>query len=167
MNEERLPSPDHFYLEAARGWLMLGNAVEALHEIGGLSPQFAEHPDVLEVAWQIHARDKKWLECLEIGRKLTEIAPARGFGWIHFANTLYFLGRTQEAYDTLKPKLGLFPKNESLPYNLACYACQLGRHDEARDWLEKAMALGQKAQVKEYALQDPDLTPIREHILKA
>jgi hypothetical protein len=45
-------------------------------------------------------------------------------------------------------------------YNLACYACQLGNLKEARQWLEKAFAIGDSKQLKLMALDDPDLEPL-------
>jgi len=49
-------------------------------------------------------------------------------------------------------------------YNLACYSCQLGRLDEARDWLKKAIALVGADTIKEMAATDPDLEPLRAEI---
>jgi tetratricopeptide (TPR) repeat protein len=66
---------------------------------------------------------------------------------------------TQEAYDLLLPAQDKFPKNLTVPYNLACYCSQLNRLDEARDWFKKAMAINEQA-VKKMAIDDPDLKPL-------
>jgi hypothetical protein len=47
----------------------------------------------------------------------------------------------------------------NIPYNLACYACQLGKHEEAWEWLEDTFDLGNSKTVKLMALEDPDLEP--------
>ena len=53
-----------------------------------------------------------------------------------------------------------------IPYNLACYACQLGNLKEARQSLEKAFALGDSKQLKLMALDDPNLEPLWKEIGK-
>jgi hypothetical protein len=58
------------------------------------------------------------------------------------------------------PAAVLFPNEWIIRYNLACYACQLGNHQEAWKWLEIAFNLGDANQVKLMALDDPDLEPI-------
>jgi hypothetical protein len=45
-------------------------------------------------------------------------------------------------------------------YNLACYECQLGRLELAKEWLEKAFKLGDAKKMKLAALDDPDLEPL-------
>ena len=42
-------------------------------------------------------------------------------------------------------------------YNLACYECQLGRLEQAKNWLEKAFKLGDPKKIRLMALHDPDL----------
>jgi len=51
-----------------------------------------------------------------------------------------------------------------IAFNLACYACQLGRLEEAREWLRKAMDLGDEKEIKTRALDDPDLEPLWANI---
>ena len=55
-----------------------------------------------------------------------------------------------------------FPHDEAIPYNLACYQCQSGNLSEAREWLERALKLGDSKRVKQMAINDPDLTPLWE-----
>ena len=50
-----------------------------------------------------------------------------------------------------------FPRSWIIPYDLACYACQLKRVEEGRGWLKKAFRLGDPKEVKLLALADPDL----------
>ena len=47
--------PDSHHLEAAKGWLELGNPEEAFEELGLIEPQLRGHPDVLELCWRIYA----------------------------------------------------------------------------------------------------------------
>jgi hypothetical protein len=57
-----------------------------------------------------------------------------------------------------------FPKEPTVPYNLACYVCQQGRLDEARQWLERAVKIAGKEKIKFMALNDDDLQPLWEEI---
>jgi hypothetical protein len=49
-----------------------------------------------------------------------------------------------------------------IAYNLACYACQLGRAQESRTWLKRALELGKPEQINRMAAKDPDLQPLFE-----
>ena len=49
-------------------------------------------------------------------------------------------------------------------FNLACYASQLRKLEEAMMWLEKAMALAGKKEICGMALADSDLEPLRDKI---
>ena len=68
--------------------------------------------------------------------------------------------RTEEAWNALLPVATSFPSDPTIPYNLACYAAQLGRLPEARDWLAQAFRLGNAKELKLRALEDPDLAPL-------
>jgi hypothetical protein len=49
-------------------------------------------------------------------------------------------------------------------YNLACYACQLGHLQEAREWLRRAIAIENAESIKAMALRDADLRPLWNEI---
>ena len=163
-----LEPPDSFYLNAAIGWLGLQNRVEARLELERISAGKREHPDVLEVDWVIHAEAREWSEGLRVARLLVKKAPKRATGWLHQS---YALRRASEgglkaAWDALLPAVAKFPKEATIPYNLACYACQLGRMDEAKAWFDRAIHVGGKKSIKEMALADADLEPLWPDILK-
>jgi hypothetical protein len=66
-----LTPPDSHYLLAAQGWLELGDHLEADKELDEITPELRVHPDVLEIRWQIYAKEKKWLACLDIGLRVS------------------------------------------------------------------------------------------------
>ena len=69
------------------------------------------------------------------------------------------------AWAALRPAFEKFPTEEIVPYNLACYAAQFGRLEEAWEWLHKAMAAaGDIKLIKDRALADADLKPLWERI---
>ena len=51
-----------------------------------------------------------------------------------------------------------------IPYNLACYACQLGDLLGDQSWLERAAKKNGFRPLKQMALEDPDLRPLWEFI---
>jgi tetratricopeptide (TPR) repeat protein len=155
-----LSPKDNRHLLAAQGWLELGNLGEANTELENISPEMQSHPDVLGLRWGICALAQDWSGCVDIGKALTQLAPERPVSWIHLAYALHELKRTQEAFDVLAPMVQKFPTVETIPYNLACYTCQLGRLAEARDWLAQAIDLGNEKEIKLRALEDPDLAPL-------
>jgi hypothetical protein len=70
------------------------------------------------------------------------------------------LKRTAEAWDTLHPIAAQFPQDFLIRYNLACYACQLGRATIAWEWLQQAAAIAGRAVIRQMAQDDPDLAPL-------
>ena len=152
--------PDSLYLSAAEGWLELGNSSEALEELARISPGVREHPDVLEVRWQIAIKRRDWTEGLAIAERLCHLAPESPFGWIHRSYCLHELKRTQQAWDSLLPLAETFPQEWLIRYNLACYACQLGRIPEANEWLMRAIEVGDALKINRLAAEDPDLKPL-------
>lgn len=164
---DALELPDFHRLNAAIGWLELGNAREADLELQKLSPPARTHPDVLEARWAVLAELKKWDEALPVARMLLQSAPERPGGWLHQAYALRRAqdGSLEKAWDALRPAANKFPKDSLIPYNLACYAAQMGRPDDAWEWLHRAMeAAGDVANIKAMALADPDLELLRERI---
>jgi len=152
-----LPPPNCHFLDAAVGWLELGNPAEALNELAQIECELAVEPQVLEVKWQVLARSDKWDMYLPVAQAFCQAAPGLPQPWLHHAVSLYRLNRTEEAWNLLLPMAKKFPKSWVIPYDLACYACQLEQLDDGRRWLRKACRLGDGKEVKVLALADPDL----------
>jgi len=155
-----LPFPDRRHLEAAEGWLELGNWHEANEELEGIASQLRAHPDVLRMRVEVYSAAKKWDYAAEIANTLSRLLPDDSFGHIRLAFSLHALKRTKEAFDALLPVADKFPDLWVIPYNLACYTCQLGRLDEARLWFDRALTVGDAKEIKLSALDDADLAPL-------
>ena len=54
----------------------------------------------------------------------------------------------------------LFPDDDIIQYNLACYCAQLGPPDAAQAHLDKSYEFGDAKQIKLMALDDDDLKPL-------
>jgi tetratricopeptide (TPR) repeat protein len=162
----KLEPPDTHYLLAAVGWLELGNPAEARAELAQVSPAQQEHPDVLEVRWSLSAEQGRWEEALKVSRSQLRCAPKRSSGWLHQAYALRRVpdGSVQKAWDALLPAFDKFPKELTIPFNLSCYACQMRQLDTARDWLQRAIAIGGKEKIQQMALKDSDLELLWDEI---
>jgi hypothetical protein len=51
-----------------------------------------------------------------------------------------------------------------IPYNLACYACQMGQLATSRKWLQRALRSDKNDAIRKMAIQDEDLKPLRDEI---
>ena len=168
----KLEPPDAFALSAALGWLELGNPKEALVELGHVTPANQNHPGVLEIRWAAHAELKDWESALVAAREHVRVAPDLASGWLHQAYSLRRApgGGLSLAWEALLPAAEKFGAEPTIPFNLACYACQMNQLDEARKWLQRAMKVGQPADIIRMALADEDLKPlwpeIRRHQTK-
>jgi tetratricopeptide (TPR) repeat protein len=154
-----LEPPDSFHLSAAIGWLELGNPLEAKIELERIAPELQSRADVLEVRWQAAAAAHQWEACQIVAVALMQHAPDRLTAWIYraYARRRVDGGGLQAAWDALRPAIEKFPEESIIPYNLACYACQLGNLEDAWAWLERSLAIGDRVQIKALALADPDL----------
>jgi hypothetical protein len=153
-----LASEDVHHIQAAEGWLGLGNPAEAVLELEKIKAENREHPAVMVIRCSVHYAAKNWPLVFELANTLTSVAPGDPFGWLNRSHALHFMGRTQEAWDGLLPMAGKFKKLYAVPYDLACYAAVLGQLETAREWLEKAFSVTKEpAKLKLHAREDPDL----------
>lgn len=164
---ETLEMSDIHALRAVTGWLELGNTAEAELELAAIPARRRQHPDVLETEWMVAAASRNWPRGLAVAELLVTVAPDRVNGWIHRAFSARRapgggLGRAREL---LLEAVERFPEESIIPYNLACYAAQLGDLDDARRRLETAcQQAGSKARIQSMALADEDLLPLRAEI---
>lgn len=158
--------PDSHCLLAASGWLELGCPTEALAELESLSESNRHHPDALELSWLVHAELRNWVEALAVATKLVTVAPERPAGWLHRAYAIRRVpeGGLQRAWELLLPAFERFPKETLIPYNLSCYACQMGQLEESRKWLRLALRIGDPKSIKRMALSDDDLRSLWSEI---
>src|SRR5262249_20621074 len=118
-----------------------------------------------EMRWQIFTKELKWDAAKEVARAIVEQMPEEAAGWLHlsYATRRATGGGVAAAWDVLYPIATKFPRVPLISYNLACYACQLGQLDLAREWLQKALDI-EFARYKGMALQDSDLKPLWKDI---
>ena len=160
MKPTDFPHPNNLHLEAAEGWLELGNYLEANEELEQITPQLRAHPAVLEIRYKIYAKAGRLEMAAEVAKGMSVLMPENPWGPFHLAYCLHELKRTQEAYDTLIPVVDNYPSEWLMLFNLACYSCRLGKLKEALQWIGKAIDVAGKKDVRQQALDDPDLEPL-------
>lgn len=142
----------------------LGNLVEARRELEQIALAQQRHPDAIEVTWKLCGEEEDWSAALTAAEELVTVAPGRLSGWIDQSYALHELRRTDEAYARLRTVVEKFPEEFVIPYNLACYLCQLGQTDEALRWLSCAVAVADQKTIRVMAANDPDLESMREQV---
>lgn len=147
-------------MEAAEGWLARGEWPKASAALRRIAPWKRALPDVLRAHWHVLAAADKWRPAVRIARALAAVWPGVPLGWINQAHALHQLRCTRRAKGVLLSVVEQFPDEFVIPYRLACYECRLGNRREAWVWLEKARAIGGAKEVREMALEDPDLEPL-------
>ncbi|TAK95825.1 MAG: tetratricopeptide repeat protein [Verrucomicrobia bacterium] len=165
---KKLGPPDSHHLDAAIGWLGLGAEADAIEELDRISKSKQNHPDVLDLRWTICAQHEDWAQALLIAQTLVQLAPRRASSWLHYAYALRRVpeGGLEKARAILQPAAEKFPEEPIIPFNLACYACQMRKPEAALEWLRRALDLGGKSRIKAMALQDGDLKPLWPEIEK-
>lgn len=162
-----LEPPDCFHLDAALGWLGLGNWQEANAELEKIAPSLRSHPDVLLAQAEAYNKAGQWDEAAELAQKVVVLLPKEAGVWILWA---YATRRAAKGGGMAKAKAillqarELFAREPMICYNLACYDCQTGQLQDARAWLRRAFALNKGEHLKRMAREDPDLEPLREEL---
>jgi len=169
---EPLQPPNSFHLSAADGWLGLGDFLAANEELKKITAESRSHPDVLEIRWQIYAKEKRWEECVDVAKVFTKLAPTESKAWFHLAYSTRQVkdGGLEAAIEILRPRVESFPKNPYFCFYLACYTAQLNRLVESTQWWDQALEIarrnGQFNKIRLMALDDPDLEPLLKGIGK-
>ncbi len=155
--------PDSHHYRAAEGWLELGLPEEALTEWNHLTAAARRIPLALDLRWRISAELRDWENGVELGEQLIALAPESAGGWLRlsFALRRSAAGGLQRAWDALRPAADQFPEEETIAFNLACYATQLGRLDEGWEWFLRALVItSNSAALRRLGLNDPDMEPL-------
>ena len=160
----QLKHPDPMHLEAAAGWIQLGDYDSANDELEKIRAEWRAHPDVLDLRWLIYSNDEQWDACLDIASAIVKMVPDRAQGWLDKAFSLRRAndGGVEKAKTVLLEAAKLFPDDDMIQYNLACYCAQMGQLDAAQEHLDKSYELGDAKQIKLMALDDEDLKPLWE-----
>lgn len=155
-----LPSPDHHRLQAAEGWLELQNYIEAHRELDEISAKYRSHPEVLALRCRIHEASERWEDLLNSSRNLSDLSPKCLTAWLGQGRALHELGKTHQAYHLLVDVVELFPGNQTIRYDIACYAAQRGLVEESVEWLRAVFETDGDYFYRGKALREQMLLPL-------
>jgi tetratricopeptide (TPR) repeat protein len=149
-------------LLAASGYAELSLFREAVEELEELPELVKEQPPVLAVWLDVYQRWEKWSEAEFVAARLFDMQPEEPSWAVALA---YATRRTRGltlANEILEVAGKKFPDCATIQFNLACYAAQLGRTDEALGYVRRAIELDKE--FASLAKSDSDLEPIRSQI---
>lgn len=169
---DELAPEDLHRLRAAQGWLELGLPTEARREAESVSEAARFHLATLDVRRAVAASIGDWTAAHHLGELFVRHHPDLDAGWVHRAYAARRMagGGLHLALHELLPALDRFPNCTIIPYNLACYACQLEDTPRAKAWFamaEEREARHAKAALgstRRMAMEDDDLIAIRAWI---
>jgi len=155
---------DRHQLAAALGYFELEMIGEALEALDGLSPEAGAHRDVLALRLMVLQKAGNWSKAQDTAARLTLLEPADP-GWaIALAYATRRADGIERAQEILRDARTLHPDEALIHFNLACYACQMGRLEEARESLQAAFALD--SDLRAQARSDADLKSLWPEIEK-
>ena len=153
-----LEPPDQQYWQAAVGYVELGMFQDANDQLEKIDPFNRAAPEVLAVRLAIYRGLKKWELMQQIAKRLKEFQPDNVQWTISLAYATRRAYSIDVAMEILLDAEAKFPREAAIPYNLACYYCQLGEMEKAKRYLKKAFEID--LNWRKAALDDEDLRPL-------
>ena len=139
--------------------------LDANAELEKIDPEVRHVPEVLEVRVEIYRELEKWELMQTVAKKLTEVDPTDSRWPLAWA----YATRRAESLDAAKLILveawGVHKREPMIPFNIACYLCQMGKPEIAKGMLEVAFKLS--PEMRAAALDDEDLKPMWDEIAAA
>src|SRR6267378_3685241 len=132
--------------------------LEADTELDKIDPFNRAAPEVLAVRLAIYRGLKKWEMMQQIAKRLKEFQPDNVQWTISLAYATRRAYSIDVAMEILLNAEAKFQREAAIPYNLACYYCQLGEMETAKRYLKKAFEIDLNWRIA--ALDDPDLQPL-------
>jgi tetratricopeptide (TPR) repeat protein len=157
-----LEPPELGFYEAACGFLQLGMALDADAELDKIDPFNRAAPEVLALRVEIYRKLEKWELMREIAKRLNEFEPDEVQWIVSYAFATRRAVSIEVAKEILLSSVSRFPKEAVILFNLACYECQLGRIDIAKDYLRRVFDID--SSWRQAALDDEDLRPLWDAI---
>ncbi len=153
-----LEPPDQKFFEAACGYAQLGMFLDANEELEKVDPYKRTAPEILALHVAIYRGLKKWELMAAISKRLAEFQPDDVQWMVSFAYAVRRANSIEAAKEILLEAEQKFPKEAIIKYNLACYFCQLGNLESAREYLKRTFEINPNWRLQ--ALEDEDLKPL-------
>jgi tetratricopeptide (TPR) repeat protein len=159
-----LEPPDEQHWQAAAGYVELGMFLEADTELDKIDPFNRAAPEVLAIRLAIYQGLKKWELMQEVAKRLVEFEPENSRWAVLLAYATRRAISVKAAKEVLLKAEPKFPKEPVFKYNLACYECQLGNLESAKNYLTQTFELD--ASWRLAALTDKDLEALWGNIVE-
>lgn len=159
---------DKAQLRAAEGWLALGDCASAFEELDRVSPPARSHSAILKLRWRIYAKAGKWGNAYTVAEGLSRLEPddSQPYVWRSYSARRMKGGGIGLALELLLDVVNDFPDEPLLPFNIACYQCQLGNLDEAKAWMHTALEVadltGHGRELRARTFAEPDLAELQD-----
>ena len=127
-----LEPPDHQHWQAAVGYVELGMFQEANDQLENIDAFNRAAPEVLAVRIAVYHGLKKWELMQQIAKRLKEFQPHNVQWTISLAYATRRAYSIDVAMEILLDAKAKFPREAAIPYNLACYYCQLKELEKAK-----------------------------------
>lgn len=136
--------------------------LEANAELDEIDPFNRAAPEVLALRVAIYRGLERWELMEEIAKRLADFQPDD----VQWAISLAYATRRADSIRAAKEVLlaaePKFPKEGAIKYNLACYFCQTGDIQKAKNYLRKAFEIDSNWRTT--ALEDEDLKLLWESL---
>jgi tetratricopeptide (TPR) repeat protein len=133
---------------------------DANAELEKIDPFLRAAPEILALRIEIYRGLERWELMAELAKRLIEFEPDNPQWPVSLAYAARRASSIEAAKEILLNAERTFPKEAIIKYNLACYECQLGNLEVARNYLKQAFK--NDLNWRKIALDDPDLTPLWE-----
>jgi len=159
---EKLPEEVQWHLERADGFLDLKMTEAARAELELIPAELDGTVLVKQVRLRFAMEMGNWPTAAVLATELRRLQPHEPVHWVQLAYALRRAKDVQSAHEILSEGFRKFPRIAVIPFNLACYECQMQKLDEAMAHLAAAFRLDPEC--REQALEDDDLQPIWSRI---
>jgi predicted Zn-dependent protease len=157
-----LPDDVRWHLQRCDGFLDLKMLDKARVEIEQIDAAHHQSDPFIEAGLRLAMAENRWNDAAQFARTLSERQPDNPVFRVQLAYAVRRGESIEAARDILLDAKKRFPKAAVIPFNLACYECQLGHTDAAMTFLEKAFKLD--AHFREQAFDDDDLKPVWDRL---
>ncbi len=157
-----LPEDAKWHLVQCDGYLDLGMLEAARKELDQIPESHRHSIFYSDARLRLHIEAHDWAVAARLARELRDSMPAKPEYWIQLAYAVRRAEGIEAARTLLLEGLHRFPAVAVIPFNLACYECQLGHRAAAIQYLGRAVRLDPN--YAKAALEDEDLKPIWDDV---
>ena len=144
--------------QRADGFIDLQLLPRARSELDGVPAPLRTVTPYLDLALRLALAQEDWPAAIRAARDLVQRAPDDAGYLVQLAYATRRAEGIEPARFILEEARKKFPDVAVISFNLACYACQSGRNDQALTHLGRAFKLDPHC--REMALEDEDLKPL-------